>query len=125
LVKPFSFEELLARIKALLRRPVTSLPIELQVGDIRMDTKTRRVFLRDKPVRLTAKEYALLEYLMRHPDEVIDRERIIDHLWGFEFESFSNVVDVHMKNLRKKIEGRRGRKMLETVRGMGYRLNTA
>lgn len=125
LVKPFSFEELFARIKALLRRPKEVLPVALSVGTITLDTKTRKVSFRKKILELTTKEYALLEYLMRHPDEVIDRERIMDHLWGFEFDSFSNVVDVHIKNLRKKLDPRKGKNILETVRGVGYRLNSS
>lgn len=125
LVKPFSFEELFARIKALLRRPKEALPIALEVGTLTLDTKTRKVSFKKKMLELTTKEYALLEYLMRHPDEVIDRERIMDHLWGFEFDSFSNVVDVHIKNLRKKLDPRKGKNILETVRGVGYRLNSA
>ncbi len=125
LAKPFSFEELFARIKALLRRPKETLPVVLSVGTLSLDTKTRNVSFRKKMLELTTKEYALLEYLMRHPDEVIDRERIMDHLWGFEFDSFSNVVDVHIKNLRKKLDPKKGREILETVRGVGYRLNTS
>ncbi len=124
LVKPFAFEELLARLKALLRRPRESLPVELTVGTIVLDTKTRTATSQGKTMKLTAKEYALLEYFMRHPDEVVDRETILDHLWGFDFDSFSNVVDVHLKNLRKKIDRYRGKEVLETVRGMGYRLNS-
>ena len=124
LVKPFSLEELTARIKALLRRPSEAIPIVIQIGSLELDTKTRRVFLGKRPLQLTAKEYALLEYLMRHPDQVLDREQISEHLWGFEFDSFSNVVDVHVKNLRKKLNGRRKAEIIETVRGMGYRLRT-
>ncbi len=125
LVKPFAFEELLARLKALLRRPRESLPVELVVGAMTLDTRTKTASSNGKPMRLTAKEYALLEYFMRHPDEVVDRETILDHLWGFDFDSFSNVVDVHLKNLRKKLDPRHGKDILETVRGMGYRLNSS
>lgn len=122
LVKPFSLEELTARIKALLRRPSEAIPIVVRIGNLELDTKTRRVYLGKRQLQLTAKEYALLEYLMRHPDQVLDREQISEHLWGFEFDSFSNVVDVHIKNLRKKLNGRRKQDVIETVRGMGYRL---
>lgn len=125
LVKPFSFEELFARIKALLRRPKATLSLALTVGDLFLDTKTHKAYFAKKALVLTTKEFALLEYLMRHPDEVVDRERIMDHLWGFDFDSFSNVVDVHIKNLRKKIDARKGKHILETVRGVGYRLNSS
>lgn len=121
LVKPFSFEELSARIRALLRRPEESLPVVLRVGDISLDTKKQQVHVNDEEVKLTLKEFALLEYFMRHPGEVLSREDILDHLWGFDFEGFSNVVDVHIKNLRKKIEYGEG-DYLETVQGVGYRL---
>lgn len=122
LVKPFSLDELVARIKALLRRPTEAIPIVVKIGNLQLDTRTRRVYLGKRQLSLTAKEYALLEYLMRHPDQVLDREQISEHLWGFEFDSFSNVVDVHVKNLRKKLNGRRKQDVIETVRGMGYRL---
>lgn len=125
LVKPFSLEELMARIKALLRRPTEAIPIVVKIGNLELDTKTRRVHLGKRQLELTAKEYALLEYLMRHPDQVLDREQISEHLWGFEFDSFSNVVDVHVKNLRKKLNGKRKADVIETVRGMGYRLRAA
>lgn len=123
LVKPFAFEELLARMKALMRRPQQSLPVELAVGPLRLDAKAGTACMNNKPLRLTTKEYTLLEHFMRHPNEVVSRETIIDHLWGFEFDSFSNVVDVHIKNLRRKIDAKKGKDILETVRGMGYRLN--
>jgi DNA-binding response OmpR family regulator len=124
LVKPFALEELLARVRALMRRPSEALPTELSVGDLVMNLGTRSVTRNGKEIPLTVKEFALLEYLMRHPNQVLNRNQISDHLWGFDFDSFSNVVDVHMKNLRRKIETRNP-KMLETVRGVGYRLKTA
>ncbi len=122
LVKPFSLAELLARLRALMRRPEEVLPIELSVRDLRLNTSTRKVFRRDKEIPLTLKEFGLLEYLMRHPNQVLTREQILDHLWDFAFDSFSNVVDVHMKNLRKKIDGDTDEKLLETIRGVGYRI---
>ena len=122
LVKPFSLSELLARIRALLRRPEEVLPIELSVQDLRLNTSTRKVYRRDREVSLTLKEFGLLEYLMRHPNQVLTREQILDHLWDFAFDSFSNVVDVHMKNLRKKVDGDTNEKLLETIRGVGYRI---
>jgi DNA-binding response OmpR family regulator len=121
LTKPFSMQELLARIRALLRRPVQSLPTELSIQDVTLNTSTRKVHRNHKEISLTVKEFSLLEYLMRHPNQVISRNQIIDHLWGYDFISGSNIVDVHIKNLRKKINNRKS-KILETVRGMGYRV---
>lgn len=121
LVKPFSFEELTARIRALLRRPQQSIPVELKVQDLTLNNTTHKVTSNNKDIKLTVKEFALLEYLMRHPNQVINRNQILDHLWGYDFDSFSNVVDVHIKNLRKKINNNR-RKILETIRGIGYRV---
>lgn len=121
LVKPFSFKELSARIRALLRRPEETLPVQLIVGVLTLDTKKRQAYVEGEEVRLTLKEFSLLEHFMRHPGEVLSREDILDHLWGFDFEGFSNVVDVHIKNLRKKIEYGTG-DCLETVQGVGYRL---
>jgi DNA-binding response OmpR family regulator len=121
LVKPFSFQELSARIRALLRRPEETLPARLQVGDLILDANKRLAYHRDREIKLTLKEYSLLDYFMRHPGEVLSREDILDHLWGFDFEGFSNVVDVHIKNLRKKLDD--GEDIyLETVQGVGYRL---
>ncbi len=122
LVKPFSFEELMARVRALLRRPEVALPNELVVKDLKLDTTTRKVTRKDKEISLTLKEFNLLEYLMRNADQVLTREQILDHLWDFAFDSFSNVVDVHVKNLRKKIDGTHNEKLLETIRGVGYRI---
>ena len=124
LVKPFAFEELLARIRALLRRPEQTLPEELKIKDLSLNTVTRKVFRKDRELPLTLKEFGLLEYLMRHPDQVLTREQILDHLWDFAFDSFSNVVDVHIKNLRKKIDGESNEKILETIRGVGYRIKS-
>jgi DNA-binding response OmpR family regulator len=121
LVKPFSLEELIARIRALLRRPQVALPTILKIQDIELDLSTRRVTVNSKEIKLTVKEFALLEYMMRNPNQVINRNQILDHLWGFDFDSFSNVVDVHMKNLRKKLNNRKN-KVLETVRGIGYKM---
>ena len=122
LVKPFSFEELMARVRALLRRPEQALPNELVVKDLHLDTTSRTVTRKGKEINLTLKEFNLLEYLMRHADQVLTREQILDHLWDFAFDSFSNVVDVHVKNLRKKIDGNQHEKLLETIRGVGYRI---
>lgn len=123
LTKPFSFQEFFARIRALLRRPKKSLPIKLKVSDLILDAVTRKVFRKSKEISLTLKEFNLLEYLMRHPNQVMSREQILFNLWGFDFDSFSNVVDVHIKNLRKKLNynGNQER-LIETVRGIGYKI---
>lgn len=126
MVKPFSFAELVARTRALLRRPDETKPSELTARDIRLDPSYRRVFVREKEVDLTVKEFALLEFFMQHPDQVLDRELILDHVWDFNFNSFSNVVDVHVKNLRKKLGQINGkREYIETVSGVGYRFKAS
>ncbi len=122
LVKPFSFEELNARIQAILRRPVESKPSVLKVLDIELDPGARTASRGGKMLSLTLKEFGLLEYFMRHPNEVVNREDLIAHLWDFNYESFSNVVDVHVKNLRRKLDQGLTPSILETVRGIGYRL---
>ncbi|MBU1292732.1 response regulator transcription factor [Patescibacteria group bacterium] len=123
LAKPFSFEELVARINAVLRRPEQSIQTTLEARDIVMDPGSRTVTKGGEPVALTLKEYSLLEYFMRHPDEALTRESILDHVWSFDFPGFSNVLDVHMKNLRKKLDTYGDTPLFETVRGVGYRLN--
>jgi DNA-binding response OmpR family regulator len=122
LVKPFSFAELTARVRALLRRPTESLPETLKVGDLELNSTERRVTRSGEEIPLTLKEFGLLEYFMRHPNQVVNREDLLSHLWDFNYAGFSNVVDVHVKNLRRKLgEGNPGA-VLETVRGIGYRM---
>lgn len=121
LVKPFSFEELCARIAALLRRPVEALPSVVTVGDIVLNSSSHTVTKNNINISLTLKEFVLLEYFMRHPNTVINREELLTHLWDFNYSSFSNVVDVHVKNLRKKLDLQHGQTVLETIRGVGYR----
>ena len=123
IAKPFSFEELVARINAVLRRPDQSIPTSMKIRDIELDPASRTVTKAGKPVSLTLKEYSLLEYFMRHPDEALTRESILDHVWSFDFPGFSNVLDVHMKNLRKKLDTYGDTPLFETIRGVGYRLN--
>lgn len=124
IAKPFSFDELVARITAVLRRPSETLPTVLTVRGITLDPSSRTVEQDGNPVPLTLKEYSLLEFFMRHPDEALTRETIMDHIWSFDFPGFSNVLDVHMKNLRKKLDHHEDNDPLfETVRGVGYRLN--
>ena len=122
-VKPFSFEELLSRINAVLRRPAQSKPVVFKVGPIEMDMATRTVRKDGEEVPLTLKEFSLLECFMRQPGEVLSREKLFDHVWDFNSLSWSNVLDVHMKNLRKKLgTDANGDQLFETVRGVGYRL---
>jgi two-component system, OmpR family, response regulator len=121
LVKPFSFAELTARCRALLRRPNEKLPETLKIADIELNPGERRVKRSGRDVPLTLKEFGLLEYFMRHPNQVVNREDLLNHLWDFNYVGFSNVVDVHVKNLRRKLDAN-GESILETVRGIGYRL---
>jgi DNA-binding response OmpR family regulator len=125
LTKPFSFSELLARIRALLRRPTGALDSELRIGDLILKPAEREVFRGDEKINLTLKEFELLHYLMRHPGEVLNREEIYVHLWDFADNSMSNTIDVHVKNLRKKMGERENGKLIETIRGVGYRLKAS
>src|SRR2546423_8363360 len=122
LVKPFAFAELLARLRALARRGDTERPNVLEVGDLRLDPALREVRRGTRDIRLSAKEFALLETFMRRPGEVLSRLHLLDHAWGFAYEDRSNVVDVYMRHLRRKIDEPFDRHSLETVRGAGYRL---
>jgi len=124
LVKPFSLEELTSRIRALLRRPPQSIPTILKVQDLTLENSTRKVTRGAKEIKLTVKEFSILEYLMRNPNQVISRSQLLDHLWGSDFDSFSNVIDVHVKNLRKKVNNGGRRKVIETIRGIGYRISS-
>jgi DNA-binding response OmpR family regulator len=120
LAKPFAFKELLARIHALLRRPKQSKPLILTLGNIHINTTSRNVTYKDKPVSLTLKEFMVLEYLMRNTNKVVTRDELYSHAWDFADSSFSNTVDVHIKNLRKKIYD--NGKIIQTVRGVGYKM---
>ncbi|MGD0998371.1 MAG: response regulator transcription factor [Thermoleophilia bacterium] len=122
LVKPFAFEELLARVRTLLRRPRNALPVVLTVGDLVLDPRSRTVRRGAAAIELTTKEFSLLEFLMRHPGEVLSRERILDHVWDDEYDASSNVIDVHLKNLRRKVDRHDGPSLFKTVRGVGYSL---
>ncbi len=121
LVKPFSFEELTARIRSLLRRPVTMLADTLVLDELALDTQAQRLSVMGKEILLTTREYALLEYLLRKQGVVVTREDILDHVWDNFYDSLSNVVDVHLKNLRKKLP-KEYAKRIETIRGKGYRV---
>jgi len=122
LVKPFAFAELLARLRALARRGEPERPSVLSVGDLRLDPATREVRRGRAEIVLAAKEFALLEAFMRRPGEVLSRLHLLEHAWDFAYDARSNVVDVHVRRLRQKIDEPFGRRSLETVRGAGYRL---
>ncbi len=121
-VKPFSSGELIARISSVLRRPVAVQPIVHKLGQLTVDTAARRVQAGESEVSLTLKEYALFECFLRRPNEVLSRETLFNQVWDFNTLSWSNVLDVHMKNLRKKLERADNAVRFETVRGVGYRL---
>jgi two-component system, OmpR family, response regulator len=123
LIKPFSFEELLARLRALLRRGPVERPAQLEVADLVLDPATRRVERAGKEIALTPKEFALLEFLMRHPDEVLTRSRIREHVWDWGFDGASNVVDVYVRYLRQKIDVTSDSSLIRTVRGVGYSIS--
>jgi two-component system OmpR family response regulator len=125
LTKPFSFDELLARVRALLRRGPSERPPVLSAGDVSLDPATRRVTRGGVEVELTPKEFALLELFLRHPGEALSRTRILEHVWDFAYEGDSNVVDVYVRYLREKLDRPFGRRSIETVRGVGYRLREA
>ena len=119
ITKPFIFEELLARVRARLRAPESGESgLELQAGGVRLDVRTRRAQVDGREVELTAKEFTLLETFLRHPGQVLSREQLLSHVWGYDFDPGSNVVDVYVGYLRRKL----GAERFETVRGMGYRL---
>lgn len=120
LTKPFGFEEMLARVRALLRRRGNLIPTVLQVGDLEMDTLRHTVRRGDRRIDLTNREYELLEYLIRNADQVVTRTSLAEHVWEHDFEMLSNVIDVHIARLRRKIEDGREDKLLHTVRGVGY-----
>ena len=122
LVKPFAFQELLARIRALLRRSGEIKTPRLQVGDLVLDTLTHRATRGERVIELTAREYALLEFLMRHPGQVLSRTQIAEHVWNYDFFTTSNVVDVYIRYLRRKIDKGFEVKLLQTVRGVGYKI---
>jgi two-component system OmpR family response regulator len=122
LTKPFSFSELLARLRALMRRGPSERPAVLTTGDLALDPATKRMTRGWAGIDLTPKEFALMEYFMRHAGEVLTRTRLIEHVWDFAYDGDSNVVDVYVRYLREKVDRPFGRHSIETVRGTGYRL---
>jgi len=120
LTKPFAFAELLARVRALLRRGVTAQAPLLRVADLTLDPAKRTLKRGGEPIPLTNREFALLEYFMRNPGRVLTRTLIAEHVWDYSFDSSTNVIDVYVNYLRKKIDTGRERRLLHTVRGVGY-----
>jgi two-component system, OmpR family, copper resistance phosphate regulon response regulator CusR len=120
LVKPFAFSELLARVRSVLRRGVKQTSASLKVGDLELEPRRRKVFRGDKKIDLTAKEFALLDYLVRNCGEVLSRTLIAEHVWDMNFDSDTNVVDVAMRRLRAKVDDPFEVKLIRTVRGVGY-----
>lgn len=118
LIKPFSFDELVARLHALQRRPKEAIATKLQLGNIEVNMSAKSVTVREKPVQLSRKEYALLEYFAHHPNQTMSKEQIIGHVWDFDSDILPNTVEVFVRSLRKKL----GSDIIETVRGFGYRL---
>ena len=122
LIKPFSFAELLARLRALVRRGPIERPVMLEVGDLKLDPATRRVWRGEAEVALSSNEFLLLEAFMRHPGEVLSRYRLLEHAWDYDYENRSNVIDVYVRYLREKVDRPFGAESIETVRGAGYRM---
>jgi len=123
LTKPFAFEELLARIQALLRRTQDYKTKTLKVGDLELDPVSRKITRQGKPITLTGKEYALLEYLIRNKGRVITQSMIIDHVWDMNYDGLSNVVNVYINHLREKIDKGFSQKYIHTIRGVGYKID--
>ncbi len=120
LIKPFAFAELLARLRALVRRGAPERPVRLRVEDVELDPAARTVTRDGRPVDLSPKEFALLEFLMRHPGEVVNRRRILENVWAYDYDGLSNVVDVYVGYLRRKLERPFERPLIRTARGVGY-----
>jgi DNA-binding response OmpR family regulator len=122
LVKPFAFSELLARLRALFRREILPKAQKLQVGDLTLDPQSREVWRGERRVDLTAKEYAILEYFMRRPNAVVTRTMLGESVWDYEYDGISNIIDVYVRRIRRKIDGDGQPSLIQTVRGAGYRL---
>jgi len=122
LVKPFEFEELYARIRALLRREENLVAQILQIGDVSLDISTKQVWRKKELIELTAKEYSILEYLMRHPNMVITRTMIEQHIWDIGLDSSSNLIDAYISRLRRKIDDGDEPSFIQTIKGAGYRI---
>jgi len=125
LVKPFALEELLARIRSLLRRDKQVRRTTLEIEDLMLDPASHEVKRADKIINLSSKEYRILEYLMRHPNQVCTRTMIAEHIWGYNFDKQSNIIDVYLAYLRRKIDKDHPRKLIHTVRGIGYKIKSS
>jgi DNA-binding response OmpR family regulator len=124
LTKPFAFDEFLARVRALLRRGAVAAAPRLQLGDLTLDPATREVWRGSRRITLTTREYALLEYFLRNPGRVLTRPMLAEHVWGLDFDPESNIVDVYVGYLRRKVDGPDDTRLVHTVRGAGYVLRT-
>lgn len=122
LVKPFAFVELAARLRALYRRPADTVPTILRVGNVTLDPATRKVWLRDEEIQLPNKEFRILEYMLRQPGRVLTRTMIAEHVWDYDFPNVTNVIDVHIRQLRRKLADPYPGALIQTVRGAGYRV---
>jgi len=123
LTKPFEFVELTSRIQALLRRSHNQITTTIAIGDLEIDPSKHTSIRKGKSIMLNPKEFSILEFLARHKDEAVTRTQIIEHTWDYNFDSMSNVVDVYLANLRKKIDGGQQIKLIHTVHGVGYKLS--
>ena len=124
LVKPFAFAELAARLRALYRRPAEAVPAVLEVGDVTLDPASRRVWRGAREVFLPKKEFRILEYMLRQPGRVLTRAMIAEHAWDYDFPNVTNVIDVHIRQLRRRLGDPYPGELIQTVRGSGYRLTT-
>lgn len=123
ITKPIDSGELIARIRALIRRSKTNSSPSLKIGNLIINPQTRRVKIGSKQIKLSSKEFSVLEYLAHHSDEVVTRTMLMEHVWGSDFETLSNVIDVYIKNLRQKIDTKGRKKLIHTIRGSGYSLS--
>lgn len=123
MTKPFAFSELLARIRALTRRPKETTGTVLSIADLKLDTRTYTVTRAGKTVKLSGKEFSLLEYLMRHKNHIVTKDQIIHHVWSYEANVLPNSVEVYIKHLRDKIDASSKKKLIQTVRGFGYKMS--
>lgn len=122
MTKPFSFKELIARINALLRRPEKVEHTILRIGDLTVDIEGRTVMRGNKKLHLTTKEFSLLEYFLRNRGKALSRQEILEHVWDINADPFTNTIETHLVNLRKKIEGKNGKKVIHTIPGVGYKI---
>ncbi len=125
LVKPFAFKELLARLRALARRPAETQSLQLAVGDLILDTATHQLTRANQVIELSAREYRLLEFLLRHRGQPLTRTQIAEGVWGYDFDAQSNVVDVYIRYLRRKVDDPFETKLIQTVRGVGYKIEAS